>query len=239
MKLRNPHLIRGAAVLGAGLVQGWMATVRYRIENRDVAPHPAHPRHGRYLYAFWHEGLLVPMRFRVPTHVLISHHADGELIARICGHLGLGVVRGSTNRQGGRALLDMIAAAEETHLAITPDGPRGPRRQVQPGLVAMASHTGLPVVPLAIGFTKAWRARSWDRFAIPRPGSTVVVITGQAMSIPRALDRAGIETYRAEVERRMIDLTEEAEARARGRDLRGFASRRGHFRRVAEATRGS
>src|SRR5688572_18799088 len=58
MKLRHPLLIRGAAFLAAGLVRGWMSTVRYRIENRDTAPHPAHPRHGRFLYAFWHEALL-------------------------------------------------------------------------------------------------------------------------------------------------------------------------------------
>jgi lysophospholipid acyltransferase (LPLAT)-like uncharacterized protein len=237
MKLRHPLLIRAAAFLGAGLIRGWMATVRYRIENRDAAPHPAHPRHGRFLYAFWHEALLVPTQFRVPTHVLISLHADGELIAQVCRHLGLGVVRGSTSRGGGRALFDMIEAAGATHLAITPDGPRGPRRRVQPGIVALAAHTGLPVIPLGFGFTNAWRARSWDRFALPKPGSTVVVIAGPAIRVPPDLDRPGIEEYRARIERQMLAVTEDAERRAAERDLRGLVSRRVHFRRVAAATR--
>lgn len=237
MKLRNPSLIRGAALLGSALIRGWMATVRYRIENLDTAPHPAHPRHGRFLYSFWHEALLVPTQFRVPTHVLISLHADGELIAQVCRRLGLGVVRGSTSRGGGRALFDMIEAAGQTHLAITPDGPRGPRRKVQPGVVVMAAQTGLPVVPLGFGFTSAWRAKSWDRFAIPRPGSAVVVIAGESVRVPPELDRAGIESYRELIEQRMLAVTADAERRAAGRELRGLASRRTHFRLVAAATR--
>jgi lysophospholipid acyltransferase (LPLAT)-like uncharacterized protein len=237
MKLRNPLLIRSAAFLASGLIRSWMSSVRYRIENRDTAPHPAHPRFGRFLYAFWHEALLVPTQFRVPTHVLISLHADGELIAQVCRHLGLGVVRGSTSRGGGRAMFDMIEAAGQTHLAITPDGPRGPRRRVQPGIVAMAAYTGLPVVPLGFGFTNAWRAKSWDRFAVPRPGSAVVVVAGPAIRVPRDLDRAGVEDYRAEIERQMLALTDDAERRAAGRDLRGLASRRAHFRRVAAQMR--
>lgn len=238
MKLRHPLLIRSAAFLAAGLIRGWMSTVRFRIENRDTAPHPAPPRHGRFLYAFWHEALLAPTQLRVPTHVLISLHADGELIAQVCRHLGLGVVRGSSSRGGGRAMFDMIEAAGQTHLAITPDGPRGPRRRVQPGIVALAAHTGLPIIPLGFGFTNAWRAASWDRLALPKPGSLVVLIAGEAIRVPSDLDRAGIEDYRAELERRMLALTEDAERRAAGRDLRGLASRRVHFRRVAAATRG-
>lgn len=237
MKLRHPLLIRGAALLGAGVVRAWMSTVRYRILTRDASEHPAHPATGRFLYAFWHEALLAPTRFRVPVHVLISLHADGELIARVCRHLGLGVVRGSTNRGGGRAMFDMIEAAGRTHLAITPDGPRGPRRCVQPGIVALAAHTGFPVVPLGFGFSAAWRARSWDRFAVPRPGSTVVVIAGESIRVPRGVGRDEAEGYRARIEGQMRALTEEAERLAEAGDLRGLDSLRANRRRAEAAGR--
>ena len=111
MKLRDPRLIRAAAFVGASVIRLWMATVRYRVEDRDGAGHPVGLDKGRYLYAFWHESLLVPTRFRAPLRVLISQHADGELIAQICGRLGFGTVRGSTTRGGGRALLELSEAA--------------------------------------------------------------------------------------------------------------------------------
>jgi lysophospholipid acyltransferase (LPLAT)-like uncharacterized protein len=209
MKLRNPWLIRLLALLGAWLIRTWMGTVRYCAVFADTI-HPTDVRRERYIYAFWHEGLLVPAAIKVKIHILISQHADGELIARTCRHLGHGVVRGSSTRGGGVALLELVRCSKRSHLGVTPDGPRGPRRQVKMGAIFMASTTGLPIVPLGIAFSHAWRLRSWDRFAIPRPWSTVFGVTAPAIHVPRKLDRNGLERFRLHLEDQLRQATEAA-----------------------------
>lgn len=220
MKLRDPRLIRVVAFVAAVVVRVWMATVRLRVVNRDAADHPADADRERFIYAFWHESLLVPVKFRARVRVLISKHADGELIAQVCRHLGFGVVRGSTTRGGGEALVELWDCSRRSHLVFTPDGPRGPRRRVQPGLIILAARSGLPVVPVGIAFGRAWRARSWDRFAVPKPFSRCVCVAGKAIRIPPEVDRDGLERYRRLVEEQMLDATEEAERLALG-GLRG------------------
>lgn len=216
MKLRNPWLIRATAFLAAALIRAWMGTVRGRIDNRDATTHPADPDRHRFIYGIWHETLLAPVKFKTRAKVLISKHADGELIAQALGWLGFGVVRGSTNRGGGSAMVELWHCSDASHLVFTPDGPRGPRRTAKVGMVAMASHTGMPVVPVGIGYSRCWRAKSWDRLAVPRPFSKVFYVMGEAIHVPPDLDREGLERYRKIVEQRMLDATEAAEAQAAG-----------------------
>jgi lysophospholipid acyltransferase (LPLAT)-like uncharacterized protein len=214
MKLRNPWLIRVVALFGALVIRAWMATVRLRIDNRDNADHPSDPDSDRFIYAFWHESLLAPVKFKARVRVLISKHADGELIAQACRYLGFGVVRGSTTRGGGAALVELWNCSQRSHLVFTPDGPRGPRRRIQPGMIVLASRAGLPIVPVGIGFRRAWRAKSWDRFAVPRPFSTCVCVAGCAIIVPPDLDRDGLEQYRRLVEEEMLEATQCAEQQA-------------------------
>ncbi len=211
MKLRHPRLIALIAWLAAGLVRSWMATVRPRFDLPDSLRHPADPRQHRFIYAFWHEALLFPTRFPVACRVLISQHADGELIAQVIQHLGFGVVRGSTTRNGSAALLKMARGGGDAHLAITPDGPRGPRRQVQPGVVYLAQLTGLPVVPVGIAYDRAWRAGSWDRFLLPRPFTTARCVIAAPILVPAGLDRGQLERFRRQLEDAMTTATAAAE----------------------------
>jgi lysophospholipid acyltransferase (LPLAT)-like uncharacterized protein len=204
-------MIRVAAFAAAGLVRAWLATVRACASSSDGRLHPPHPDVERFIYAFWHESFLAPAKIRTQVRVLISQSADGELIAQICEHLGLGTIRGSSKRGGAQALLQLLREGENTHLAITPDGPRGPRRQVKTGIVLLASLTGLPIVPLGVGFTRAWRFRSWDRFAIPRPFSTIAGVLGEPLVVPPDLDAAGIEQHRRRVEDALLTATRAAE----------------------------
>ncbi len=108
-------------------------------------------------------------------------------------------------------LLDLLREGEGSHLALTPDGPRGPRRRLQPGLIFLASHAGFPIVPVGIGFTRAWRAKSWDRFAIPRPFSTITAVLADPIVIPRDLDNQGLERCRIQVEESLLGATQAAE----------------------------
>ena len=214
MKLRNPRHIRVVAFLASVLIRAWMATVRYRIINRDAVPHPADPDRARFVYAFWHESLLAPVRFRTRVRVLISKHADGELIGQVAERLGFGVIRGSSTRGGSGALVELWDSSVHSHLIFHPDGPQGPRRRVQAGLIVLASRSGLPIVPVGVAYTRAWRAKSWDRFAVPKPFCRCILVAGEAVIVPDNLDRAGIEEYRAIVEEKMGMATATAEAEA-------------------------
>ena len=102
----------------------------------------------------------------------LSRHRDAEILSHAAHHLGFEFVRGSTNRGGVAALRELLAKSRTMHLTITPDGPRGPRRQLAPGCVYLASKLGLPLVVMGYGYDRPWRVRSaWDQFAIPRPYS--------------------------------------------------------------------
>lgn len=212
MKIRAPWLIRVAAFLGAIALRVWLATVRVRMRSADGRAHPADPKRERFLYAFWHESLLAPAKMRTPAKVLVSQSADGELIAQVCGYFGIGAIRGSATRGGAGALLEMLRDSEPTHLAITPDGPRGPRRRFKPGAVFVASHLGLAIVPVGVGFTRARRFGSWDRFALPLPFSTAVGVLGAPILVSPQLDAEGLEHCRQEVEKSLLACTAAAEA---------------------------
>ncbi|MCR4414780.1 MAG: lysophospholipid acyltransferase family protein [Thermoguttaceae bacterium] len=221
MKLRSRWIMRLAACLGATTIRAWMGTVRHRVISADQRRHPTDPAVERFIYAFWHESLLAPAKIKTRVKVLVSQSADGEFIALVCKHLGIGVVRGSTTRGGAKGLLDLLREGRDAHLAITPDGPRGPRRQVKPGVAFLASHTGLPVVPVGVGFTRAWRAGSWDRFAIPHPFSTLVGVLGEPIAVPVGLDAGALETHRRRIEQAMLAATEAAETCADQLSRRG------------------
>jgi lysophospholipid acyltransferase (LPLAT)-like uncharacterized protein len=198
--------------MAAPLIRAWLGTVRTRVANWDACRHPANPRQQRFIYAFWHESLLAPTKIRTRVKVLISRSADGELIGQICRRLGIGTIRGSTTRGGAQGLLEMVRESEDSHLAITPDGPRGPRRRLQPGIIFVASHTGLPIVPVGMGFTRAWRAGSWDRFAVPCPGSIMAGVIGRRILVPSFLDDVGMANYRCRVEDALLAATRAAES---------------------------
>ena len=158
MKIRQPWLIKAAGFSAAWVLRLWLGTLQLPL---SAARAQRRSRNGpsagdRYIYAFWHENLLLPAYHygRTGVHVLISQHADGELIAEVCRHLGFPAVRGSPKRGAVKAMRQMVKLARSTHLAITPDGPRGPRRQVQPGLVYLAARTGLPIVPVGFAYDR-------------------------------------------------------------------------------------
>ena len=143
--------------------------------------------------------------------ILISDHRDGELITQVVKRLGFGVVRGSTTRGGARALREMTHRVDQGHLCVTPDGPRGPRRHVHQGLPFLGSQTGLPIVGTGMAFKRPWRAKSWDKFAVPRPFSHAVCVGTEPVIVPPHADRATLEHYRLEIETRMQKAMNEAE----------------------------
>jgi lysophospholipid acyltransferase (LPLAT)-like uncharacterized protein len=214
MKIRHPWLITILAFAGAWLIRLWIGTLRYRYHGLGPEIRPGHPKtRQRYIYAFWHENLLVLARHYAyrDVFVLISQHADGQLIAEICRWLGFSLVRGSTTRGGVEAMRRMVRLSNDGHIAITPDGPRGPRRHVQPGLIYLAAQTGLPIVTGGVGYRRPWRTSSWDRFALPRPGSVARCVASSPIPIPPDLNRDQFEHYRKLVEDSLGEMTDLAE----------------------------
>ena len=214
MKIRHPQLIKATGFAAAWAVRWWIGTVRLRYRPLGPNVDPRRPDfRGRYIFAFWHENMLLfAERFaRNDAWVLISKHADGQLIAETCRHLRVRTVRGSTTRGGAEALREMVKIGQRAPLVITPDGPRGPRRRIQQGLVFLAAQTGLPIAPVGIGFQRAWRAPSWDRLALPHPWSLATVVTDQPIRVPPDLGKAGLEEYRLRVEENLTRVTDLAE----------------------------
>lgn len=219
IKLRHPLLIRWVALVMGFVSRVWLGTLRYRFVYDDPSLAPENMgRAGRHVvYLFWHEMLLLPAytHARRRIAVLISQHADGELIAQIIRMLGGRSVRGSTNKKGLTAVRGLMRRGRVGHLAITPDGPRGPRRQVQPGAVYVASRTGMPLVPVGCAFADCWRNRNWDRMALPKPGTLGQCVVGRAIEVPSDLDRDGLEEYRQIVQAAMDEVQARAEELAR------------------------
>ncbi len=170
----------------------------------------------KVIFAFWHSLILAPIHVgrNFGTKVLIRQHSDGEDIARVIQRLGYKVVRGSTTRGGARALLSMIKKIkeEEDSLVITPDGPKGPRFIVQPGVIFLAQKTGYPIVPVSLDLTKYWELPSWDRFRIPKPFSKARIFYGDPIMVPPKLEKSEAEDYLASLERALIKLGNEADS---------------------------
>jgi lysophospholipid acyltransferase (LPLAT)-like uncharacterized protein len=229
MKLRHPLLISLAGRLGAWCMRIWHWTLRYR--HVSAGPnHGSHPgeRPARFIFGLWHEDMLVPA-YRYPRiipnfrterpefHMLISQHADGQLIAQVIQRLGLKVVAGSSSRGAAAAVLHLIQLGRDNHLGITPDGPRGPRRRVQMGVVFLAARTGLPIVPLGFGYARAWRTGSWDCMALPRPFSRVIGVSMPPIRVPSDANKKQLEAYRQQVEQAMHAASRWAQELAEGR----------------------
>ena len=120
---------------------------------------------------------------------MVSRHRDGEILATLMKRYGLGTVRGSTSRGGTSALREMIRLAKSgVPLAITPDGPKGPRRVAQPGTIEIARRSGAIIIPMAPTYRPIYRFRSWDRLAFPWAFARGLILYGDPIEVTRESD---------------------------------------------------
>jgi len=204
--------------IGAMFLRILLPTVRVQFFRRGVIIGKEFLDERNIIYAFWHGRMLIPAwlgRGR-GIHILISQHRDGEYINQVVKRLGYAPVRGSSSRNGARALRQMADLAErQRQIAITPDGPRGPRYVVQPGVIFLAQKTGREIIPAGIAVDRYWQMPSWDEFRVPKPFSRAAIVLGEAMKVPEKISRQEMERYRSRLEEEMRRLTAEAERRAR------------------------
>jgi lysophospholipid acyltransferase (LPLAT)-like uncharacterized protein len=212
------HDIRGgrkaelAGRLAAVVMKAWAATLRVELDDRcglsqGRAPQPV-------IFALWHDQVfcLPPLWWRHGGRkrravVLTSASKDGAVVASAMAAFGLDAVRGSSSRRGATALVALKRALDGgSDTCITPDGPRGPRHVLQPGLVKLAQTTGAPIVPIRLECPSAWRLRTWDRLVIPHPFSRVHVIFGDPITVPPTSDEDGFEAQRQRVEDHLLSI---------------------------------
>ncbi|HLN57372.1 MAG TPA: lysophospholipid acyltransferase family protein, partial [Thermoanaerobaculia bacterium] len=139
------------------------------------------------LFALWHGRMFLSIQAHRGEGIatMASQSKDGEWIARWLEKNGYAVVRGSTTRGGSRALRQMVRLVRSgRHAALTVDGPKGPPRVVQPGVVQLARLTGAWILPITSSCSKPRFLASWDRYLLPYPFSKAVVAYGDSFPIP-------------------------------------------------------
>ncbi|MFI5397373.1 MAG: lysophospholipid acyltransferase family protein [Candidatus Binatia bacterium] len=169
----------------------------------------------RVIIAFWHDrAVMMPVAYRGRKMCIMnSQHRDGEIATRAAARWGIRAVRGSATRGGVAGFLQLLRAYRDHYdLAVVPDGPRGPRHVVKPGIIHLARATGAPIFPVTYAATRQRQLRSWDRLIIPLPFARVLYVAGEPIEVSRHADDDEIEAKRLTLEARLNDITEMAEA---------------------------
>lgn len=162
--------------------------------------------------AIWHNRVFAPCHFyryvikgSTPISMLTSASKDGTMLATVARDYGMRAVRGSSGRRGVAGFLDMVKEVKDgCCMVITPDGPKGPRYKCRPGIIKLASVTGLPIVPVCIQYESYWRVnKAWDGFVIPKPFSRVTLVWGKHIHVPADITDEQQAEYCKMVEERM------------------------------------
>jgi lysophospholipid acyltransferase (LPLAT)-like uncharacterized protein len=213
MKIRSPFLTKliGYAVVSLLRVVGRTVRVDFRSSRPGITPFHRSP--DPYLFSVWHDAIIIPIMVGDPLrHVnsvcaLVSRHQDGSFLVEAMRHCGIRSVRGSRNHGGAQALRQLFQEIQHSHVFITPDGPRGPRRQLKDGILFLASHSGRPIIPVASACRKAWVIRgNWTDLLIPKPFSRAVYLFGEPFHVPPNLSRDELDRYRVRLQAEMERL---------------------------------
>ncbi|HWH67974.1 MAG TPA: lysophospholipid acyltransferase family protein [Candidatus Sulfotelmatobacter sp.] len=217
-----PHPPRWYQRLGAWLIYALVrtvaATLRYRW--KDQSGYFDGPPPGPAIYCVWHNRLALCLiayygyakkRNATPgMAALVSASKDGGFLAAILERFKVQPVRGSSSRRGPQALLELTTWAERGYdLAITPDGPRGPRYIVQEGVMSLAQITGLPIIPSSYSLNWKLQVKSWDQFQIPLPFSRCEMVIEKPICVSREATDAEREQLRQQLERTLRSISKD------------------------------
>src|SRR5215472_3969720 len=178
-----------------------VVTRSLRCDWRDHSGLADAPADRPVIFCLWHNRLAISMivhrRHPRKLAALVSASKDGALLAAVLGRFGVEQIRGSSSRRGPQALLELTSHAKRGYdLAVTPDGPKGPRYVVQQGIIALAQVTGLAIIPVTCNTQPKISLKSWDRFQIPLPFSRCELVLNKPIFAPREADEAGREERR-------------------------------------------
>jgi len=195
--------------VGALLIRVIGSTLRIRVEDESgLISEPRSP--GSIIFAFWHNRMfLMPYLYNryLPGRrvvCLVSASQDGEMIARVLNRFGLGSVRGSSSRRGKEAFRELTENLKDAwDVAITPDGPRGPRYQAHVGVIGLAALSGQNLIPVTYHVQWKIELASWDRFIIPIPFSPCHLHLGKPMTFAGQTKDELLEAGRSDLEKQL------------------------------------
>ena len=166
--------------------------------------------HNRIIYALFATRDIIRPKTGRKVAAMVSASRDGAFAVEVLRAFGIVPVRGSTSRRGRQALLELSRQARAgLHLAITPDGPRGPVHEIQEGILSLSQVTGLPIVPLGCEAGRKVRFKSWDRFQLPWLLTRCDMVFGEPMAVPRKVTGAERAVLKGELKRRMAEINPE------------------------------
>lgn len=199
-----------------------MVTCRITFANDSDCLRAARKHNARFIFSFWHCQIFPLanlfhrrlLRHGYPVAMLSSWSRDGELGARLGRGWGALVARGSSTHGGTAGLRSLYRTIREHRSAAVtlPDGPKGPPGEAKPGTAVLAQLTGLPILPLGLAISRAWRVNSWDRMLIPKPFSHILIACGDPIQVPRSVSNEGLAATTATLQSTLDGLTEQAEA---------------------------
>ncbi len=187
MPILQKRLQFGAlAFLAEKMLSGLASTWSVAVHDKDRVIKGINKRRYPSIVTFWHRNLLtlLPLFSNLPVCIPVSEHKDGEYVAHLIDRFGMHTVRGSTTRNSlnvMRGLIDNLNSG--VSCAITPDGPKGPNKSVQPGFILLSRKTKTPVIPLGVAVNKGWVFNSWDKLILPKPYSQIQLIFGKPIDL--------------------------------------------------------
>lgn len=212
--LKSEAGLRAAGILAGWIVRFVSATTRW---EWVADPESLALLRGddRIIGAFWHNRLmliLVAWPKPKPVAMVMSEHGDSRILGIAVADYITRPVWGSSRRNPMAALKGMLRALDDgLSVAITPDGPRGPRMRCRPGLIEAARQSGAPILPAAWSVSRRKVLRSWDRFVVAWPFNRGVVVLGPPIRVPADADAAAMEASRRAVEDALNAVTAEAD----------------------------
>lgn len=186
----------------------WLTMMTCRVKMRGNENIELLKKEGKnWVYSLWHNNILICTWLLRKNHPfgLVSLSKEGEAIAKVMQTFGWRLIRGSSSKKGMSALISMIKQVKKGELAaITPDGPRGPRYQLQSGAIMLAQKSGAPLIPCHVECSRQWVfTKSWDQHKFPKPFSTIYLSFGKPFYVPEKLEKEHLEKTSEQFENEM------------------------------------
>lgn len=234
MRISSPTFYTSAGKATAVCMSLMFRTVRSAIQTGSIDPYD-NVRENRCLISVWHDAAAMAVFGAKHSGMtaLTSRHRDGSFVASTLKMAGVGVVRGSTGRSGRRAARELLDVARRNDIVITPDGPRGPRRRISPGIVFLASHSGNSILPTGFACSRGWEIKgSWTTLTIPQPFSRVVTLIGEPIRVPSDVHRTQWNDFAMLVQQAMDELQRQAFRKLQSADRSEWSRSRGELTRA-------
>ena len=204
------------------LLQLFAWTWRFRyVGKENLATAASMVKSGSYALALWHENILATLAVMRGTRIapLASLSRDGAIVTAVMERMQFKTIRGSSSKGGPEARDELVAVTADGYLpTLTVDGPRGPRRILKSGIVDISRRTGVAIVPFAAVADRSWvLRRSWDRFQIPKPFTTINVVFGAPVKVPTGTSGLAFGQMRAAVQAALDSTQAAAETLAKKR----------------------